>query len=1013
MQHPRLLPSPRRFIASLILLCAIPWTTQILAEGTQTGVLTGTVRDESGMALQGVVVEVQGPRSQRQAVTSAEGRFRFPALDSGNHSVRAELLELVAEQSDVWIFVGRSSDVDLVLTAPVEAEPAVEVEEWIQVIAEAPVIDRFDARVGATVPFELIDELPVERFYQSVALLLPGLSGGEDGNPNTGGALRSANRFLIDGVDTTDPTTGLFGLNLSYEAVREVQVTTAGATVDYGSASGAVINVVTRSGGNRFQGAARWVTGGGSLREDYTIDEDRDHLTSELEAANSGPGSPDNTLSLSLGGPLVPERLWLFAAHQDTQVGFFAPTLVEQPWDRDSQIEASAFKLTGQPTENHTVVAQHTRDASSFVSFSPFSASPGELRLPSSTRRPSSLQNDFIQTVPGEVFALEDNTQNGSFTKLEWGATWGQNLSILLTLADQDRELFFQPRNRRGFTGDAPHLAAFPVNFEDGDPTDIDLLLFLFNGATEEGSDRRPRRQGNLAIDSVVEFGGIEHELSFGIDYQETESATMSDVPGRDLLDPFLGIPATGQLFIDFDNSEACIFLGECQPFDNTSFVPNTLFNFWQRPAFETREETLAFYLSDRLIFDRWVVDLGVRYEQVEGEDSNGRPLVDDSDISPRVAVTYDPVGDGSTVLSFVWGRIHEPFLQSYLDGFGRAEPLTGFTEYFWDDFDFDDDGDDGAPGDPDGDDDDGGDDGDDGDLDDPPRPDCTVENPADVNSPCWVAVGADALRPLLFGLPNPDLERSSVEEWVFGYERQITPQTGFSVHYVDREWRDLWSGVERAVPGPSGEPDDFDIFVAVENLPSAKRSYRAIELLLQKRFADNWQLLASYTWSEAEGNLFRADGLSTFADFNEFVDVNEVNRLGPAPYDRPHQLGLFGTYRIPFGRTQLTLGTALRYRDGAPFHRAQFEDAGLRFLEPRGSSRLDGVFQWDLAATVDVRLASQLELELKAEVFNITNDQEQLAAETLLDTGLEGLARSIDDFQLPRALRFTLGLRF
>lgn len=57
--------------------------------------------------------------------------------------------------------------------------------------------------------------------------------------------------------------------------------------------------------------------------------------------------------------------------------------------------------------------------------------------------------------------------------------------------------------------------------------------------------------------------------------------------------------------------------------------------------------------------------------------------------------------------------------------------------------------------------------------------------------------------------------------------------------------------------------------------------------------------------------------------------------------------------------------------------------------------------------------MASQLEVELKAEVFNITNQQEQLVAETLVDTGLAGLPRTVDDLQAPRSYRFTLGVRF
>ena len=968
----RLRPS---IIFAMVGLLGVLQNAPLEAEGTGTGVLTGTVRDAAGTLLQGVVVEVEGPRSPRQAVTDPEGRYRFPSLEAGTYIVRANLLELTAEQRDVVVFAGRTFEAELVLKAPEESSVS-SVEEWIQVIAEAPVIDRFDTRVGADVTFELIDELPVERFYQSVALLLPGVSGGEDGNPNTSGSLRSSNVYMVDGVDTTDPTTGLFGLNLSYEAVQEVRVTTAAPTVDRGRSSGAVIDVVTRSGGSQFRGGARWVSGGGSLRGDWQGGDGRQHLRRDLEAANSGSSNLDTTLSLNLGGPLIPERLWLFAAHQDSNASFLRPTLQGQRWDQDSEVEASAFKLTWQPDPRHTLVAQHTRDAARFVSFDPFSRSPTELQLPDVSGG-ALLENRLFQPLAGELLALEDNQQDGSFSKLAWNAAWGQNYSLGLTLADQERDLRLGARGSRGLTGDAPHVGAVVDPDQDFDGEDFDLLLFLFNGVTEEGVEQRPRQQGNLVFDALVRHGGIEHELKAGIDYQETESFSRLDVAGTDGFDPALGVPVAGQLFIDFDLRPECLFLGQCAPFDPATgtFQPASLFNFWRRPERRTREEIRALHISDTLVMDRWVWSLGLRWEELDGEDESGQRLVKDSDFAPRVGVTYDPNGDGGTVLSLVWGRYLEPFLQQYLDAFGRIDPLGGFTEYERQ----------GMVG----------------------GIDCSLVDAALLDSPCWQPVDVVPFFPILIGLPNPELERSVVQEWVAGFERQVTPEIGLSLHWVDRRWHDLWNGVERFIPATG------DSFVEVLNLPEAERSYRGFQLLLQKRFSDNWQLLASYTWSEVEGNLFRADGLGTFGDFGDLVDVNRVNRFGPAPYDRPHQLKIFGTRRWPLGRSQLTLGTALRYQDGVPFHFERLEDVGRRFLTPRGSDRLDGSFQWDLALTWDWRLASQLEVEIKGEVLNVTDEQDQLGVETLVDTGVASLARSIDDLQPPRTWRFTLGVRF
>src|SRR5262249_34053071 len=148
-------------------------------------------------------VTAVGPQIRRTEEADDQGRFRFPALGVGTYDLHAELLGLAADQRGVPVSLGRTTIVQLRLVGPARegagtgsatpssAEQDLAAQESIQVFAEPSVIDRFDTRIGANVGFDFIDRLPVARFYQSVALLLPGVSGGEDGNPNVNGALRS------------------------------------------------------------------------------------------------------------------------------------------------------------------------------------------------------------------------------------------------------------------------------------------------------------------------------------------------------------------------------------------------------------------------------------------------------------------------------------------------------------------------------------------------------------------------------------------------------------------------------------------------------------------------------------------------------------------------------------------------------------------------------------------------------------------------------------------------------
>lgn len=945
-----------------------------LGEGTQTGVIAGTVFDQTSVPLPDVEVALAGPQTRRQVTTDAEGRFRFPALEVGTYGVTAELLGLVAADREVPVYIDKTTEIALWLGEPrSDAEGLPATEETIQVLALAPLIDRFETRVGTSVSRDFLEELPVERIYQSVAQLLPGVAGAEDGNPNVGGALRSANLYLVDGVDTTDSTTGLFGLNLAYDAVREVDVTTAAVPVEYGRASGAVINVVTRSGRRDFEGSVRVIAASDDWRSDYG--DPAEHLGPEIEAANSSQDEVDTTLAATLAGPLAPERLWFFTAFESTDSSLLRPTLEGTLWDEDTTLESAALKLTWQVSAGHSLVGQYTADDATFAAFAPFDRSPGENRA---SETPQRLEDSEFSPLPGDVFALEDRSQDGELVKLQWNAALSQNLSLALGLASQDRRLERGLLNDRGVTSGAPHYSIVPLFLPDREEPILQELGF-FNGITDEGFEERRREQGNLTADWFFSAGRADHGLRLGVDYQRTRSERLFNVGGLDTLDALTGRPAAGQIFIDLDIRPECIFLRLCASFDprDGSFQPFVLFNFWQRPARETELETLAFHAADSLSLGRWLLSFGARFESVRGDDEAGRRLVEDDAVDPRLGVKYDPKGDGKVLLSATYSRYQEPFLQAYLDDFLRAEPFSGFTEYEWGAF---------------------------------RGLDCGGENPADLFSPCWIPTGGVPFFRVQSAEPNPELERAAVEELSLGFESQLTAHTALRLTWVDRRWEDLWDDSLRVVVA------DGELFAvaAVRNIPEAERRYRGLQLLVQKRFSRRWQLLGSYTWSETEGNLFRSNGRSTFDDFSDVSEVNVVNRFGPAPYDSSHQLKLFANVRVPLGWGDLSLGTAARYQDGTPYQPERLEELGLRFLARRGSLRLDDVFQWDLSAALDLPLAATaVELEVKLEAFNVTDEQTRIGVETEVGTGRFALPRSIADLQRPRWLRLTLGLRF
>jgi hypothetical protein len=975
--------------AGLVLALLAPAAAR--ADGPQTGLIAGQVVDASGAGVAAVQVTAVGPQIRRTEEADDQGRFRFPALGVGTYDLHAELLGLAADQRGVPVSIGRTTIVQLRLVGPARqaataavpspAEQDVTAQESIQVFAEPSVIDRFDTRIGANVGFDFIDRLPVQRFYQSVALLLPGVSGGEDGNPNVNGALRSDNQFLIDGVDTTDPATGLFGLNLAYQAIQEVSVTTAAAPAEFGRSSGGVINVVTRSGTNDYQGLARLLATNNGWNSPYSYPaREVAHLAPEIAAANAGPNRIDPTLALSLGGPLWRDHLWFFGAYDDSQSTFQGPTHQGTLWNRGSEIESSAAKATWQVNDTNTVVGQFTNDSTSFAAFDPFNRGFAENRV---ARAFGALQSSLVDRIPGDIFALGRQTHDGNFEKLQLNSAIRQDMSLEVTLAQQIRDLTRRPLNARGLTSGAPHLAAAEVAGVPSDPEPPPSArdLVLYNGITDDGFERRPRRQGNLVLNGFVQLGPTDHALKTGIDFERTESDRHFNFPGKAGVDRLTGNPVEGQLFIDLDQTPGCT-PATCPPFDPATgtFKPFQLDQFYRRGTSKTVEQTFAVYLSDAIAVERWLVSLGGRFESVRATDRDKGSLLDSSTVAPRVAVTLDASGDRKVLLTGSYGLYYDPLLHSYLDTYSNLDPLSGFTPYTWN----------------------------------ARAPACAGQNPADPRSPCWVAGTPVAFFNTLATTPNEDLHRSWLDEATIGFERQVTASVGVNLNFIHRRWHQLWNNVLQGVFDAHGNL--VGATSQILNLKAARRQQQSLQLLVQKRYSQHWQLLGSYTRSRTEGNLFEDGGadLSGFADFSNVSDVNLVNRKGLAPYDRRDQIKVFSSSRWPWRRADVSFGAALLYASGVPYQMEALDPLGVRFLTRRGSLRLPDVFQLDLSLGTEYRVLSPgMTLEVRAEVFNVTDQKQLLGVGSLIDNGLFGKPRSIVDLQAPRSFRATLGLRF
>ena len=226
-----------------------------------TGSIEGRVLDGQSRPLSGALVTVRSPSLQgvRTVSTDREGHFLIPALPPGDYVVRAERQGSAAvEQLGLRVSVDRSLTVELRLLPSFR--------EAIEVVGAPPLLDVTSAATGTILESELLKELPTARTFLNLAYLAPGVveaSGffrgqaiARPGEPSINGASLAENRYLVEGLDVTDPRNGTLESTLPVDFLQQVEIKTGGYGPEYGSATGGILNVVTRQAATNSTGAS-------------------------------------------------------------------------------------------------------------------------------------------------------------------------------------------------------------------------------------------------------------------------------------------------------------------------------------------------------------------------------------------------------------------------------------------------------------------------------------------------------------------------------------------------------------------------------------------------------------------------------------------------------------------------------------------------------------------------------------------------------------------------------------
>lgn len=275
---------------------------------TLTGTIEGRVTDEQGGVLPGVTVTLIGRQGTQTTVTDDRGDYRFVGLNPGTYEVRAELAGFVPRgAANLDVGVGRTITVPLSLKVGGVAES-------VEVTANASTVDTTTTASDNSLSQELLKNMPINIGNFNTATNILNYTPGVNNGAAFGGDSDYGNALMIDGVDTRDPEAGSAWVFYNYNIIEEVQVGGVGAPAEYGGFSGAVVNTITKSGGNLFSGLFEVRHTNDGLAGDNVSDEYID--------LNPNLGTPSvltklNDYTVQLGGPLRKDRVfWWFSVQR-------------------------------------------------------------------------------------------------------------------------------------------------------------------------------------------------------------------------------------------------------------------------------------------------------------------------------------------------------------------------------------------------------------------------------------------------------------------------------------------------------------------------------------------------------------------------------------------------------------------------------------------------------------------------------------------------------------------------
>ncbi len=933
--------------------------------------IDGVVTDESGAALPGVTITVTSPAlqvPQLTQVTEAEGRYRFIDLPRGTFQLRFELAGFEPLlRTDLVVNAGFAARVNVTMKVGT-------LQETVTVSGASPVVDLTTTRGGQNVSTDLISfQLPGLKQMADVIQMSPGMNATDGYKPGAIG-LNARARFNTYGIASgnTNVTVMVDGFKIIANSIpdlansQEVDVRSYGNSAEVKEA-GAMINVVTKSGGNDFHGR---------YSEAYMV-QPGDNLSDELAARGLRIGSElkyFNDASGDLGGRIVKDRLWFFGSYRDRRNKTTRPGLQlnagpdgqyltgDEPAALPKATLANpTIKGSFQATRNYQFVADYARELTKSDADSqntPFGAQP--------TANPDFSHIAFEAT---QVFEWVPTRWKGEFK--------GTPTNNLLFDVQYGRSTYLLNYSLQPDCGSTPGI--------------YNRNTLMITGCGIQRESDFTMWVGDASFTWVpTDFLGGDHQFKFGYQLSRRNITGNAEVTASGnynlMFDTVNGVPNTGVQF----------------EYNNAPVEPNNWDNVYSG------------YIADQWrIGQRLTLNLGVRYdyqhsfvpEQTREAGPWARaetfPEVEVGTwgrFAPRAALAWDVTGSGKMVAKATYGKFNtEAALSADYNKFA-----TFSTQFRWNDLNRD-----GRyqPGEVNL------------DLQGPDflstgsaannrlNPDLKLSAVHEATASLEVEVAPNLAVRGLYVL------KYSTDN--FNTVNVLRPYSAFNIP------------IERTDPGADGVLGtgddggrvtiyDFDpafrgaSFVGnqVVNRPSGRDDYYAsYEGSITRRLADSWSLLAAYTATKYHRYLVGIPQ-SPNDDYFDLDDKWRLNFKLNGNYNFPKDITVGGIVQILNGAYgQRTYVFRATDASGPPLR--QLAQQSIR-LEPFGSQ------QEAAQVTFNARLAKQFQwggkrLNLAVDALNLTNTNAPTAA-----TYVSGVSFGrVNDILPPRTVRFGVTFDF